>query len=147
MSRQHGPHTCYCPSCGSQVTADVNVRCNTLVCPDCGQPMRALETGEYRARRTQTGIASRISASVSTENIQCPVCGYPIPEPEYLGAQVRCAYCGQISESISEGVTIPTWLLWLGIGLTAGTFLGPSILASTEAGSQWMAKKARERIG
>ncbi|MFO7712129.1 MAG: hypothetical protein R6V51_02815 [Dehalococcoidia bacterium] len=109
--------------------------------------MRASETGEYRASRGRTQVSSRISSSITTANIRCPVCNYPIPEPGYVGAQVKCAYCGQISESITQDVAVPSWLFWLGLGLIGGTLLGPSILSSTEAGSQWMARKARERMG
>lgn len=83
----------------------------------------------------------------STDSIKCPVCAYPIPDPRYEGTQVKCAYCGTISETITQGVTIPAWLLTLGIGLGVGILAGPTILASTEAGSQYMARKARERFG
>lgn len=152
MSRQHGPHTCYCPNCGTQVTADSYVQCKTLTCPDCGQRMRALETGEYRQTRRSGGLAATVGSSISAttvgaESIACPVCAYPIPDPRHEGTRVRCAYCGTISEAIAQGVTIPTWLLTLGIGLGVGIFAGPSILASTEAGSQYLARKARERFG
>lgn len=164
MAHEHGPHTCYCPSCGYKVTVDTGVQCNTLNCPDCGQPLRAVETGEYRSTRFSAYpqpdsrylsaypqpdpryfIASK--PQVSTANISCPVCGYPIPAPSSLGQQVKCAYCGSISQAITQDVSIPAWLLTLGIGLGIGVFAGPSLLASTEAGSQWLAKKARERIG
>lgn len=87
------------------------------------------------------------ASQISTGNVPCPVCAYPIPDPRYFGDQVKCAYCGTISQAIAQDVTIPSWLLAFGIGLGLGVFLGPSILASTDAGSQWLAKKARERIG
>jgi len=48
MAHEHGPHTCYCPTCGYEVTADTDLRCNTLTCPACGSRMRAKETGEFR---------------------------------------------------------------------------------------------------
>ena len=48
MPHEHGPHQCYCPTCGYEVTADEYVRCNTLSCPRCGTQMRAQETGERR---------------------------------------------------------------------------------------------------
>lgn len=146
MAHEHGPHICYCPNCGSEITADVDVRCNSLTCPQCGQPMRAKETGEYRqARLSASPTIAR--TNITTDNIPCPVCGYPVPDPRYVGERVRCAFCGAISETISQGVTIPSWLLTLGIGLVVGTFFGPTILASTDAGSRYLAKKARERIG
>jgi transcription initiation factor IIE alpha subunit len=55
-SHEHGDHTCYCPSCGYEETVGENVKCNTLTCPQCGDRMRAKETGEYRSgitRRTE----------------------------------------------------------------------------------------------
>jgi len=48
MPREHGPHECYCPSCGYTETAAEYVKCNTLICPECGDRLRATETGEYR---------------------------------------------------------------------------------------------------
>jgi len=44
----HGPHDCYCPSCGYTETVEENVKCNTLYCPKCGDRLRAVGTGEYR---------------------------------------------------------------------------------------------------
>lgn len=141
MAHEHGPHTCYCPSCGYQVTVDTGVQCNTLTCPQCGQPMRALETGEYRSSRRST-----VAAAVNTDSISCPVCGYPIPDPRYEGAEVKCAYCGTISQTIAQDVTVPTWLVAGVSGFVIGVALGPSILASIESGSQKLARKARERL-
>ena len=48
-AHQHGPHKCYCPSCEYEELVEANVRCNTLHCPQCGDRMRAVETGERRA--------------------------------------------------------------------------------------------------
>lgn len=48
MAHEHGPHTCYCPSCNYELQADEYVKCNTLACPNCGTRMRAKETGEFR---------------------------------------------------------------------------------------------------
>ena len=44
----HGEHQCYCPSCSYVETVEAGVRCGTLVCPQCGDRLRAVETGEYR---------------------------------------------------------------------------------------------------
>jgi hypothetical protein len=74
----------------------------------------------------------------------CPVCKYPIQGPTHIGEQVHCPSCS--SDFIAQDVSIPGWLVGSLIGLGIGIFLGPSILASTEAGSQWLAKKARERM-
>lgn len=51
----HGPHLCYCPSCGYEEEVAENVKCNTLSCPNCGDRLRATETGEQRA----SGISRR----------------------------------------------------------------------------------------
>ena len=44
----HGEHVCYCPACGYEKTVEANVKCNQQICPECGDTMRAKETGEYR---------------------------------------------------------------------------------------------------
>lgn len=46
---EHGPHDCYCPSCGYIESVEENIKCKTLACPQCGTRMRAVKTGEYRA--------------------------------------------------------------------------------------------------
>jgi hypothetical protein len=74
----------------------------------------------------------------------CPVCGYPIRGPSYQGEEVHCPSCS--SSFVAQSVTIPSWLLATFLAFGAGVFFGPVILASTEAGSQWLAKLARERI-
>lgn len=152
MAHEHGPHTCYCPSCNYQSEVEAYVRCNTLSCPNCGSRMRAVETGEFRESRissnkmTTTSMVSSASTKIGTENIPCAVCGFPIPEPSYIGQQVKCAYCGSINEAIAQGITLPTSLV---VGLLCfglGVVLGPGLLASTKSGSEWLAKQARERI-
>lgn len=47
-NRAHGSHECYCPSCNYRQMVDAYSKCNTLTCPDCGDRLRATETGEYR---------------------------------------------------------------------------------------------------
>ena len=76
----------------------------------------------------------------------CSTCKYPLQEPVYDGQNVTCPYCNSINVAIAQGVTIPTWLLTLGIGLTVGIIAGPALLASTESGSQWLEKQVRERV-
>lgn len=56
MAHEHGPHQCYCPSCGYEVTAEESVKCNTLVCPRCGTPLRASETGELRVTQAVSSV-------------------------------------------------------------------------------------------
>lgn len=48
--------------------------------------------------------------------------------------------------SISNGVTIPTWLFASTVGLIIGVIVGPSIMASTEAGSRRLAELSRQYI-
>lgn len=50
MVRPHGPHECYCPSCGYREEVGEYVKCNTRSCPKCGSRLRAEDTGEYRSR-------------------------------------------------------------------------------------------------
>jgi len=153
MARPHGPHTCYCPSCNYEVEADAYVQCNTLTCPQCGSRMRAKETGEFHQSRISnnkiatTGMVSSTLPWIKTESVPCAVCGFPIPEPSYVGQQVKCPYCGSINEAIKQGITIPTPVFAGLLGFVFGVVLGPSLLASTKSGSEWLAKKARERLG
>jgi hypothetical protein len=143
MAHEHGPHICYCPSCSHEVEVEAYVPCNTQTCPLCGTRMRAKETGEYRI----SNKVSAISASIKTASVPCPVCGYPIPEPSYIGEQVKCAWCNSISEAIEQGVTIPTPVFVGIISFGLGVLLGPAIWATTQGGSEWLARKARERLG
>lgn len=85
--------------------------------------------------------------SATLNSIPCPVCKYPIQEPTRVGQQVKCLYCGTISEAIlQEGITIPT-PVFVGIAcFAAGVLLGPSVWATTKGGSEWLARKASERI-
>jgi ribosomal protein S27E len=47
----HGEHVCVCPSCGHRKTVGVGERCNQVRCPECGDRMRAEDTGEFRSQR------------------------------------------------------------------------------------------------
>ena len=75
----------------------------------------------------------------------CSSCDYPIVA-SYSGQEISCPMCGTLNEAITDGVTIPSWLLFLGIGLTVGILAGPAIMASTETGSRWLEKQVRERV-
>jgi hypothetical protein len=80
----------------------------------------------------------------------CPVCKFPIliPEDASIGQQIKCPSCGAINEAIAEnGVTIPTPVFVGFICFGVGVLLGPSFWATTQGGSEWLAKKARERLG
>jgi len=141
MAHEHGPHTCYCPNCGESVTVGVNVRCNTQECPICGSQMRAVETGDNREKRLSGGIATM----VSTDNIACPTCNFPIAAPSYVGEQVKCAYCGTISQAI-QTITIPNSVVVGLICFTAGAVLGPSLWSALKGGTIALERMTRERI-
>jgi hypothetical protein len=145
MAHEHGAHVCLCPQCGYETEVEANVKCNTLTCPCCGDRMRAEETGEYRSSRIPSRIAAT-PAKVRTESVPCAVCHFPIQAPTYVGQQVKCPYCGSINEAISQGVTIPTPLLVGLLSFGAGVLLGPALMASTQSGAEYLAKKARERL-
>lgn len=59
----------------------------------------------------------------------------------------------QLSQSeVREGptigqVVIPTTLFVGFACFIAGAFIGPALWVSTKAGSEWLARKAKERIG
>lgn len=55
--------------------------------------------------------------------------------------QVVRNYIGQ-----EEGVTIPSWLFFLGLGAGIGMILGPSLMATTAAGSARLAELSRQYI-
>lgn len=75
----------------------------------------------------------------------CTSCGYPLAV-SHIGEQVSCPNCRSINEAIAQGVTIPTWLMTLGVGLGVGIIAGPAIMASTETGQKWLEKQVRERV-
>ncbi|MDP2661552.1 MAG: hypothetical protein Q8R28_12565 [Dehalococcoidia bacterium] len=75
----------------------------------------------------------------------CASCGYPLTA-SHEGQRVSCPMCSTINQAINQGVTIPSWLLALGIGLGVGILAGPAIMATTETGSQWLEKQVRERV-
>lgn len=52
-----------------------------------------------------------------------------------------------VSAPITQEVTIPTWLIVGTIALALGVILGPALLGATEAGSQYLAKAARKKLG
>jgi hypothetical protein len=45
-----------------------------------------------------------------------------------------------------EGVTIPTWLFFLGLGLGIGILTGPAIMGMTEAGALRLREIAEEKL-
>lgn len=146
MAHEHGPHICYCPSCSTEVEVGPYIKCNTQVCPQCGSMMRAKETGEYRQARIPTQIAVEgVAPILSTVNIPCPVCGYPIPEPSYVGEEVKCAYCGGISRSIQD-ITVPNSVVVGLVCFAAGAILGPAFWQALKGGATALERLSRERI-
>ena len=71
---------------------------------------------------------------------KCSECGYPI-QVNAEGETTTCAYCGE--HLIAQGVTIPTSLFVGLISFGLGMLLGPSLVASTDAGKRWLEKQAR----
>lgn len=86
---------------------------------------------------------TRTITPIYSAGVACPICNYPVSVTR-AGEEVHCPYCS--APLIAQAVTIPTWLLAGVVGLGIGVLFGPSILSSTEAGSQWLARQARERI-
>ena len=84
--------------------------------------------------------------AVATGNSPCAICHYPIQEPTYVGQQVKCPYCGSINEAITQ-VTIPTPVFVGIIAFTVGVFVGPAILALSQAGQDYLARQIRGRMG
>jgi len=148
MAHEHGPHKCYCPDCNTEVEVEAYVKCNTQICPCCGTRMRAKETGEFRSANAPSVTARNgsVVTQVSTDSIPCPVCKYPIRAPTEVGQQVKCLYCGSISEAIAQ-ISIPTPVFVGLICFGLGVLLGPAVISSTQAGSEWLARKARVRLG
>lgn len=83
---------------------------------------------------------------VAADSIPCPVCRFPIPAPTQVGQEVKCAYCGSISEAIKQGITIPTSVFVGFLCFGAGVLLGPALLSTTKSGSEWLARQARARF-
>lgn len=146
MAHEHGPHTCYCPSCHAELVAEAYQQCNTISCPQCGSRMRAKETGEYREARLGRGIRTNVSADVSTDSLSCPVCNYPIPAPSAVGEQVKCAYCGTVSQAIKD-ITVPTTVVVGFVTFTLGAILGPAVWNAVKGAATALERVSRERIG
>ena len=77
----------------------------------------------------------------------CVSCGYPLTASQ-VGEEAICPNCStkNVAAAITQGVTIPTWLLTLGIGLGIGIIAGPAIMATTETGQKWLERQVRERV-
>lgn len=68
----------------------------------------------------------------------------------------KCVSCSAVTEAEQvvrnyigqegEGVTIPSWLFYLGVGTGIGMILGPSLMATTAAGSARLAELSRQYI-
>ena len=68
----------------------------------------------------------------------------------------KCTSCSVVTEAEQvvrnyigqegEGVRIPTWLFFLGLGTVTGMIIGPSLMATTAAGSARLAELSRQRI-
>ena len=67
----------------------------------------------------------------------------------------KCTLCSVVTQAEKvvkdyigqeEGVRIPTWLFFLGLGTGIGVVIGPSLMATTAAGSARLAELSREYI-
>lgn len=68
----------------------------------------------------------------------------------------KCASCSVVVEaervarnyqiSQGEGIKVPTWLFFLGLGTFFGMVIGPSLMATTAAGSARLAELSRQHI-
>ena len=81
---------------------------------------------------------------LATNSVSCPGCKYPIVAPTYVGEQVKCPYCGEISQAISQ-VTIPTSVVVGVLAFIAGVILGPVVHAAIPVLSR-KAQGASERL-
>ena len=52
----------------------------------------------------------------------------------------------QLSQGDDEGITVPTWLFFLGLGVGIGMITGPSIMGMTETGAKRLREIAEERL-
>ncbi len=80
---------------------------------------------------------------VATNSVSCPGCHYPIGTPA-LGDQVKCPYCGEISQAIA--MEVPNTVV---VGLACffgGVLLGPAVYQVMQGASAWLARQAREKI-
>jgi hypothetical protein len=90
-------------------------------------------------------LRREIMDTETLESVPCPVCKYPIPAPMQYGQMVKCPYCNAISRAVTQ-ITVPTPLFVGILSFIAGVILGPAVIASTQSGAEWLAKKARERL-
>ena len=71
----------------------------------------------------------------------CISCGYPL-ESSYVGQIQACPSCTAINQT-TDTVNIPKPLLIAIIAFSFGIFLGPSVIATTKGGQDYLEKKAR----
>ena len=80
------------------------------------------------------------------ESAPCSICQYPVSISGLaVGDEVRCPYCGGISQVISEVSTGSAVLAGV-IGFIVGVVVGPSFLLGIKAGQEALERKARSHI-
>lgn len=89
------------------------------------------------------------SSTKTLNSLPCGTCSFPIliKEDIQVGQQIKCPSCDSINEVIAqEGIEIPKTVFWSLLTFGIGVILGPSIWALSQGGSEWLARKARERL-
>jgi len=96
--------------------------------------------GEHVCICTKCGAEVTVAANTKCNTQTCPVCGNPMVAKE--AGERRLS-----GSNITNGdVVIPTWLFAGSVGLLLGIFLGPTLLASTREGSQYLARVVEGKI-
>jgi hypothetical protein len=101
MAHEHGPHSCYCPTCNYTTEVNASVKCNTLFCPNDGTRLRAVETGEFR-------IAESVSSVIPIDNQ--PIAASFFGQGQWItdfitpGAQDIQALFQQLTEGINNSM-------------------------------------------
>ena len=75
----HGDHACVCSTCKTESTVGADVKCNTQVCANCGDPMTAVVAGDKRTKEAAGGL----SADNKRDLLQTAVAGKYMVKPEF----------------------------------------------------------------
>ena len=56
---------------------------------------------------------------------KCASCGYPLTA-DHIGQTITCPMCSSVNEAIAQGVTLPDWVFYGGLGVLVGIILAKS---------------------